>query len=90
MISRLSGIKKATPIRFTVNEGETVFIPAGWWHSTKMSQLSMSLAESALDRGNWKVRQDWYLDGYRKQAVSKPKLAALGCICEPWDGSSIS
>ncbi|HEV8444778.1 MAG TPA: cupin-like domain-containing protein [Steroidobacteraceae bacterium] len=70
-------IKKATPIRFTVNEGETAFIPAGWWHSTKMTELSISLAESALDRGNWKIRQDWYLDGYRKKAVPKPKLAAL-------------
>lgn len=71
-------IKKATPIRFTVNEGETVFIPAGWWHSTKMSELSMSIAESALDRGNWKIRQDWYLEGYGKSAVSKTKLAVLG------------
>ena len=70
-------IKKATPIRFTVHEGETAFIPAGWWHSTKMTELSISLAESALDRGNWKIRQDWYLDGYRKKSVPKHKLAAL-------------
>ncbi len=70
-------IKKATPIRFTVQEGETAFIPAGWWHSTKMTELSISLAESALDRGNWKIRQDWYLDEYRKKSVPKHKLAAL-------------
>jgi histone arginine demethylase JMJD6 len=76
-IEAYPNIKKATPIRFTVNEGETVFIPAGWWHSTKMTELSISLAESALDRGNWKVRQDWYLDGYAKTSVPKPKLAAL-------------
>jgi hypothetical protein len=70
-------IKKATPIRFTVNEGETVFIPAGWWHSTKMTELSMSIAESTLDRGNWNIRRDWCLDGYRQRGASKAKMAAL-------------
>lgn len=70
-------IKKATPIRFTVNEGETAFIPAGWWHSTKMTELSISIAESALDRGNWRIRRDWYLDGYAKMSVPKAKLAVL-------------
>jgi len=70
-------VKKATPIRFTVNEGETVFIPAGWWHSTKMNELSISIAESALDRGNWDIRGNWYLEGYGNAGVSKVKLAAL-------------
>jgi histone arginine demethylase JMJD6 len=76
-IEQYPDVKKATPIRFTVNEGETVFIPAGWWHATQMRELSISLAESALDRGNWKIRKDWYLSEYHKSSVSKTKLSAL-------------
>lgn len=68
-------LQKATPIRFTVHEGETVFLPAGWWHSTKMHGLSISLAESALDRHNWKRRYQGYLDSYR--AAKVPALKRL-------------
>jgi histone arginine demethylase JMJD6 len=70
-------MKGATPIRFTVNEGETLFIPAGWWHATKMTELSISVAESSLDRGNWKLRSDWFREAYAKTAMSRSKLAAL-------------
>jgi histone arginine demethylase JMJD6 len=68
-------LQKATPIRFTVHEGETVFVPAGWWHSTKMRGLSISVAESALDRYNWKRRYEGYLESYR--AANVPALKRL-------------
>lgn len=70
-------IRNATPIRFTVQDGETVFIPAGWWHSTKMNELSISIAESALDRANWKQRYEGYIDAYRKGGVNELKLGVL-------------
>ena len=69
--------KKATPIRFTVKEGETAFIPGCWWHSTKMHGPSISLAESALNRSNWKLRQDWFLESYRANNVPLRKRLLL-------------
>lgn len=70
-------IAKAKPIRFTVNEGETVFIPAGWWHATQMRELSISLAESALDIGNWNRRGAWFCENYRSSGVSALRIAAV-------------
>jgi hypothetical protein len=70
-------VAKATPIRFTVREGETVFVPGGWWHATQMHEISISLAESALDRANWQVRVAFFVDQYRQQNVSPLKVAAM-------------
>ena len=70
-------LKKATPIRFTAEEGETAFIPAGWWHATQMDELSISIAESALGQSNWKLRYEWYLDSYRSKGVPAAKLKIL-------------
>jgi histone arginine demethylase JMJD6 len=70
-------VRRATPVRFTVEEGETAFIPAGWWHATQMREVSMSIAESALDRANWTMRCNWYLDAFRDQGTSPAKLALL-------------
>lgn len=58
-------LTKASPIRLTVHEGETLFIPAGWWHSTKMTGVSISIAESALDKWNWNRRYTDFLIEYR-------------------------
>ncbi len=74
---RYPDVRKATPLRFTVHEGETVFVPAGWWHSTKMHGISISIAESALDKFNWNRRYQDYLDEYRAVDVSRLKCAAI-------------
>lgn len=76
-IEEYPDVKKATPIRFTVNEGETVFIPGGWWHSTKMNELSISVAESTLDACNWKLRRDWYREEYRRIGIPPWRQKAL-------------
>ncbi len=71
-------MKKATPIRFTLEPGETVFIPGGWWHATQMAEPSISLAESALDRGNWRIRRDWFMESFRVTGVPLHRRLALG------------
>jgi histone arginine demethylase JMJD6 len=70
-------VAKASPIRLTIGEGDTLFIPAGWWHATKMRDTSISVAESSLDTSNWCQRGDWYIENYRASGVSEWKLAAL-------------
>lgn len=68
-------VAKATPLRFTLQAGETVFIPAGWWHATQMRGISISIAESTLDKSNWRQRYQYYLDEYRKLGASPLKRA---------------
>jgi histone arginine demethylase JMJD6 len=70
-------LQKASPIRLTVHEGETIFIPAGWWHATKMNGVSISIAESALDKSNWQRRYKDYLIEYRHKKASFVKRAML-------------
>jgi histone arginine demethylase JMJD6 len=75
--SEYPDLNKASPIRFTVHEGETVFIPAGWWHATQMKGVSISIAESALDKSNWQRRYKDYLIEYRHKNASSTKLALV-------------
>ncbi len=77
-VNEYPDLLKATPIRLTVKEGETIFIPAGWWHATQMQGVSISIAESALDHANWRQRCKGFLAEYKKQKVSRLKLALLG------------
>jgi hypothetical protein len=76
-IEQFPDVKKARQIRFMVEEGETAFIPAGWWHATKMHELSMSVAESALDRANWDQRWRWFADRYRNEGYAAWKVAGF-------------
>ena len=70
--------KNAKPIHVTVREGETLFLPGGWWHATKMNHPSISIAESTLDHYNWKLRRNWFLDHQKRG--NTPKLRQMMTI----------
>jgi len=38
----------------TLSPGDTVFIPAGWWHTTKMNELSITVSTNNVNQSNWK------------------------------------
>ena len=44
---------KASPTVFTLGPGDTLFIPCGWWHTTKMLSTSISLAKNFVNETNW-------------------------------------
>ena len=39
--------------RVIVNPGETIFVPAGWWHVTRMLNTSIAVSFSTVTRSNW-------------------------------------
>ena len=45
--------RQARPLRFTLRAGETIFVPAGWWHTTRMHTVSITVS---LNTANW---SDW-------------------------------
>jgi hypothetical protein len=50
---------KATCHQGTLGSGEMLFIPAGWWHTTRMSCPSISIAMNSANASNWNaVRAD--------------------------------
>ncbi|MEH1947793.1 MAG: cupin-like domain-containing protein [Nostoc sp.] len=50
---------KATPIKVIVKPGETIFVPSGWWHTTRMLTPSIAVTMNCLTNSNWdKFSQD--------------------------------
>jgi histone arginine demethylase JMJD6 len=72
--------KNATPIHFTVGAGETLFIPAGTWHSAYSLGPTISVAFDQLNSKNFKdfLRDVWSLRS--KQG----KIAALKSYSYAW------
>lgn len=46
-------LKKAKSLRFTLEEGETLLFPTGWWHSTQINEPNISFGRSQLNATNW-------------------------------------
>ena len=45
--------EQARPLRFTVEEGETLFLPAGWWHTTRPLSPSIAVLIGHADATVW-------------------------------------
>lgn len=54
--------KNTKPVRVTVNQGETIIFPTGWWHSTQIHEPCISFARSHLNAANWDL---FIADNYR-------------------------
>jgi len=46
--------REARPIRVTVNRGETLFFPTGWWHITQIHEPNITLGRCQLNGYNWR------------------------------------
>lgn len=65
----------ATPMRFVLGPGETIFNPAGWWHATRILSPSIAMVISTVNASNWRAfRRD---RGARRPGVSAAKAVAV-------------
>ena len=64
--------KNAEAIKTTLKPGETLFIPAGWWHTTYMHNFNVTLAISHVNSFNWNFFMD---ETYLSTKIHYPKLA---------------
>ena len=39
--------------RVLVAEGETIYVPSGWWHTTKISEFSVAVSMNTINAFNW-------------------------------------
>ena len=62
--------KHATPIRFVLEPGQTLFIPCGWWHFTRMLTPSITIGYDQLCAANWR---DFIADQYARRRTDHPK-----------------
>lgn len=42
-----------TPTRVTIGPGESLFVPCGWWHTTRTLSTCISISSSFVNRDNW-------------------------------------
>jgi histone arginine demethylase JMJD6 len=73
--------KNARPIEFTLNQGETLLFPAGWWHTTKITEPCISLGRAQLNGHNWDdFIHDRYVNWKRKLSFAATPVLAYGKI----------
>jgi hypothetical protein len=64
--------KNAKPIKATLKPGETIFIPAGWWHTTYIHNFNLTYAIDHVNSYNWnKFMDETYMAGKKNH----PKIA---------------
>jgi hypothetical protein len=45
---------KATPTECVLEAGDTIFIPSGWWHTTRILSPSISVSLNVANHSNWR------------------------------------
>ncbi len=72
--------KNATPIHFTVGAGETLFIPAGTWHTAYSLGPTISVAFDQLNKRNFKA----FLKDVWQMRVKEGKAKAIRSYGYAW------
>lgn len=75
---------KAKPLVLTLKPGESLFIPAGIWHTARSKTISISVAFDQLSATNWdfyvnELLRMYYPSGWKK-AVVRSYLGAVGTV----------
>jgi histone arginine demethylase JMJD6 len=52
-LERFPLFAQATPIHFVQEPGEVVFLPSGWWHTTRLATASIAVGVNFANSTNW-------------------------------------
>lgn len=52
-LERFPLFREAHPIRFILRPGQTLYVPNGWWHTTRMPSISMTVITIQWNSANW-------------------------------------
>lgn len=64
---------KAKGMRIVLHGGESVFMPCGWWHTTKVPGTSLSTVFSLANSSNWND----LVNVVEKELSHRPKFASI-------------
>ncbi len=75
--ARFPLLRQATPIRFTLRPGETFYQPNGWWHTTAMRGVSITVITQTWNADNWPV----LIEEYKRSALKNGQLPLKSRVC---------
>jgi histone arginine demethylase JMJD6 len=76
---------KAKKLRVIVKQGESIFIPSGWWHTTKIVTPSIAVLVNFMNADKWSALIDesyWYYRNYdsMKREILRAYLLIVGVL----------
>lgn len=84
-MARFAKFAGASGFRFKLFPGETLFVPAGWWHTERILSPSITVSINAANAANWKdfsrdFRQTYWAGHKAKGAVGSVYLGVIGTV----------
>jgi hypothetical protein len=73
-LGRFPRFAEARPLTCVIGAGDVLFVPGGWWHTTRMPTASITLAVNAANAANWSAV---VADLREEYAVTRPRLAGV-------------
>jgi len=63
-LARFPRFAEARGVRFKLHPGETLYVPAGWWHTARILSPSITVSVNCANAANWKdfardVSRNW-------------------------------
>ncbi len=84
-MNRFPKFAGASGFRFRLFPGETLFVPAGWWHTARILSPSITVSINAANAANWKdfsrdFRHTYWAGHKAKGAVGSVYLGVIGTV----------
>ena len=76
-LARFPLFAEARPMSVVLKEGETIFFPGGWWHTTRMHGPCISYGHAIVNASNWDAMVQENYDRWRstRPALARPARA---------------
>jgi histone arginine demethylase JMJD6 len=72
--------ERAQGVRFELHPGETLFVPAGWWHTARILNPSVTVSINGLNRANSAAFRDDYCAGIRRRSAVLSSVVRAGLM----------
>jgi cupin-like protein len=75
-LTRFPLFSRARPSRCVLRAGEMLFVPAGWWHSARILEPTITVSANTVNRANWTSFANDYSARIRRHRA-RPQAAVL-------------
>jgi Cupin-like domain len=72
--------EQAEGFRFSLHPGETLFVPAGWWHTARILSPSVTVSINGVNRANGAAFRQDYCDALAERSKLFSSVARAGLV----------